>query len=256
MAVDREYIWVSPWGEEWNLTTGNRGVYLEQGAQADFPHAQAHEATESLIGRAGEIVTGVDIPSAEGSIRVVCYPHDRKSAQQVESEFKAAFSRREPGGLEVRGWLGGNLQLAAYLSPREFDGPTRQGVHGSFAKVVAHIVGRDALYRQPNVEAGTVTITNLGDDMVRPQVRWQQGGTLVMPSGVRITLPTVPEERVLVLDEAESCVVLDPDGQPDELVWGSFPVYPEGVPEGETRTYTAPEGALVEWSVGYTNPWK
>lgn len=249
-----EYVWISPWGESWNLSTGDRGVFIEQGGYKDLPRAQVQHQGVEIAGRTGQRDTELLIPPASGSFTVSCFAHGGLSVGQVESEFKAAFSHHKPGWLVVKGWPAGDLRLKAKLV--EFSAPTRQAEHGSFTRLTVTIHAPKTLYMQGHSDSGVVEVHNPGDDTIWTRVRWREGGPLVMPSGAVTTLPTIPEERTLVLDPAESCVVLDDDDQVDDTLWGSFLVFPEGVPVGEARTYSLPEGAVLVWDVGYTNPWK
>lgn len=249
-----EYVWMSPWGEEFNLTTGNQGVFIEQGGYENLPRAQVQHQGVEIAGRTGQIDTELVIPPASGSFTVNCFAHGGLSAGQVESRFKAAFSHHKPGWVIVKGWPAGDLRLRAKWI--DFSAPTRQAEHGAFTRLTVNIHAPKTLYMQEHSDTGVVEVHNPGDDAVYTRVRWREGGHLVMPSQAVITLPTIPEERTLVLDPVESCVVLDDDDQPDNTLWGTFPVYPEGVPVGEARTYQLPEGAALLWDVGYTNPWK
>lgn len=249
-----EYVWVSPWGQSWDLSTGGQGVFIEQGGYEDLPRARVQRRGVEVAGRAGRLPTDLVIPAADGSFTVSCFAEGARSVGEVESRFKAAFSHHQAGWLVVKGWPGGALRLRAELV--EFSAPTRQAEHGSFTRLTVNIHAPKALYMQGHAGRGVVALHNTGDNVVFPRVRWQEAGDVVMPSDAVISLPEVPGPRVLELDPLESCVVVDEDGQVDHQVWGTFPVFPEGVPVGEARTYTVPDGAMLLWDIGYTNPWK
>ena len=249
-----EYLWMSPWGESWNLTTGDRGVRIEQGGYEDLPRSRVQRQGTEVAGRAGHLPTELVIPPAGGSFTVNCFASGAMSAGEVESRFKSAFSHHDAGFLVVGGWPAGDLRLRAELV--EFSAPTRQPEHGAFTRLTVSIHAPDGLYLQGHSGVGVVDVHNPGDDVIFPRVRWREGGELVVPSGAVIDLPEIEGERTLVLDPVESCVVVDDDGQVDDALWGSFAVFPEGVPVGEGRTYRLPDGAVLVWDVGYTNPWK
>ena len=70
-------------------------------------------------------------------------------------------------------------------------------------------------------------------------------------------MPPVPGERVLYLSRHDSLVVRGMDGVVDHQAWAHVRgAYPEFVPVGETRTFTLPEGARLEYKVGVADPWQ
>lgn len=250
-----EYVWVSPWGESWNLSTGDRGVFMEQGGAEGLPRSQVTRQGVEVAGRSGHLPRDLVIPAADGSFVVNCFAHGAVSQGGVESRFKSAFSHHKRGRLIVRGWPGGDLALVAELV--EFSAPTRQPEHGSFTRLVVHVHAPDGVYLQGRAETGVVDVGNPGDRVIFPRVRWVgDGGVVVLPSGAEMELPAVDEPRVVFLDALESCVVVDDDGVVDDALWGAFQVFPEGVPVGERRRYILPPSAALAWDVGYTNPWK
>lgn len=104
----------------------------------------------------------------------------------------------------------------------------------------------------------SVTVTNPGDVMVWPKIRWKgAGGQVTAPSGATFTLPPTKDYRIINLDPSSSCEVTDTHGTLDADLWRKlWGVFGEGVPVGEARTYTLPKGAEMMWSVGYFNPWR
>lgn len=249
-----EYVVVTPQGEEYNLTTGNQGVFMEQGGAEGLPRAQPQENGVAVVGVPGERYTGMTIPKAEGSFTVSCFPHEGLSNKEVESRFKAGFSHHREGWFIIKGWPQGDLKMRFRLAG--FSAPTRQAKHGIFTRVTVDLSAARGLWDQQFTGTGVVQVVNMGDAVIHPRARWREGGDLVMPSGAVVPLPTVSDARTLVLDASESNVVIDDQGEVDHEVWGSFPVYPEGVPVGETRTYQLPDGATLIWDVGYLDPWK
>ena len=80
---------------------------------------------------------------------------------------------------------------------------------------------------------------------------------------------TVPDDdehaggRWLLLDESESCAVIDANDKLDRALWlATRPgVVTEGVPPGTERTYKVRRTAgsrivAVEWRPGYLDPWR
>lgn len=105
---------------------------------------------------------------------------------------------------------------------------------------------------------GTTTITNTGEVIVRTAIRWEgDGGTVTMPSGARFTLPPTPTERILQLSDDESCVVTYPNGLEDRTLWRQMEgaVMPEPIIPTDHATMTVPDGATLEWHLGYSHPW-
>ena len=103
---------------------------------------------------------------------------------------------------------------------------------------------------------GFVTVSNSGDWPLTVRIVWKgDGGTVTLPSGMTFQLPYTPVERVLLLDDEESCAVTDHAGDTDYTLWPLDGVVAEPVPIGATRTYQVPSGARVEWSIPIFDPW-
>lgn len=236
-----------------DLTAGSEGVHMEQGGAQNLPVASPQRLGVELVDEPGEHETGVVFPRTSGSFTVTCHPHKGKSAAEVEQWFKRELAAR--GGFEF--WVTGDGGRPRRQTQKlvRFSAPATQPEHAGFIRLTVDVDAMDPLFYETDSETGTVDVINTGVVKVWVNVWWEEGGSLVMPSGAISTLPTVAEPRTLVLNPHESCVVIDEDGVPDRDVWGTFPTYPEAVMPGKFARFSAPAGALVSWRVGYTDPW-
>ena len=112
---------------------------------------------------------------------------------------------------------------------------------------------------QAVTSTGSVTVTNSGDEFLWPRITWDKASIVNLPSGVTVKLPAPASGRVsLSTNPFTSHEVLRRDGSVDRdlsektatLLLG------EGVPQGASRTYLLGEGAALEWSLQYLNPWR
>lgn len=112
--------------------------------------------------------------------------------------------------------------------------------------VVSH--PRHPYWRRTHVfQTPECVVANAGDHEGWVSVQWLRGGTVTMPSGATLTLPSVAEWRTIHLDPFESCDVVDAAGKRDVGLWRQLrnKVYPEPVPVGESRTFRIPQGAKL-----------
>lgn len=120
------------------------------------------------------------------------------------------------------------------------------------------VVHRGCWVESHIVKATSVTVDNTGPVEVIPSIEWTTGGDVVMPSGAKFILPTVPAKRILSLDLAESYPVTDAEGVLDRSLYKQIRgrvVLAETVPPGATRTYKLPAGASLVYKVGVKNQW-
>lgn len=112
---------------------------------------------------------------------------------------------------------------------------------------------RTRTYRETSFE-----VANAGDYETWPRVRWKQGGTVRMPSGATISLPTVPQWRTIHLDPYESCAVVDDSGKLDRPLWRQLRnrVFPEALPVGAARRFSIPSGAQLLVDERIDDPWR
>lgn len=101
----------------------------------------------------------------------------------------------------------------------------------------------------------SVTVTNLGDVPIWPEIIWEgAGGQVTLPSGAAFTLPRVSGRHVLSLARHNSGRVVNNSGFSRELT-KKIGAVGEQVPVGETRQYKIPTGAQLHWREGVLDPW-
>lgn len=109
--------------------------------------------------------------------------------------------------------------------------------------------------RELSADSKLVTVTNLGDVPIWPEIVWSgDGGKVTLPSGASFTLPRVTGRHVLPLARSKSGKVSGPRGF-DRGLTNQINAVGEQVPVGEQRTYKIPDGAELHWREGVLDPW-
>lgn len=252
--------YVDPASGYWPLATPGekkRGIWMAEEAIEGLV-SQGEDASVQSVGRAGVVFSGTAIEAMTGTLLVHVRGDGEKSAAEIYREFRGAWSRRDEGTLIVSGGSYGELscrvRLAEWIGPPLID-PEKAGD----TLVELSLVADEGVWWSRDSEySGTSTVTNSGITYLWPRLRWSgTGGEVVLPSGATFTLPAVDGERTLHLDPDESCVVLRGDGSVDEELWALLSsVPPEGVPDGESRQFTVPAGAVLLAATGWDSPWQ
>lgn len=254
--------YTSPTGRVWWIAAAGArdGVVLQRGGIAGLV-GQVEETPLAGWGVPGQVVDVQQVGAMLGTLVVDLYPADGMPVAAVSSAWRSSWSRSpDSAGLlaiasPTMGPLTTRVRLADSLPPLTVDPAELPQIEGLSMQVVCD----DGVWWQAErSEFGEVTISNDGDVRVWPRIEWEQACEVTMPSGVVLALPAVSGPRVLDLDQAESLVVTDLDGEIDRAVWQAVAplVMPEGVPPGATRTYQTTGGALVRWQRGYLDPWR
>lgn len=230
-------------GSVWPLTEwSHRGVFLKEGALALAP------GEEEGAGLSGGLSLVVADNAPDGAELV--------EIDETMQAWRRAWSPRLYGSLVVVGadeaaetWA--RVRLAAPIPDLTVIGPE------GFEEFEQQVVAESRRWLRTEVLPGPeVTVFNAGDWEVWPRVRWQAGGVLVLPSGARVSLPTVPAPRTIWLDPGLGCVVVDDDGERDVDLWRALrgEVFPEVVPPGEGRVFRVPASAVVSWDWEVDDP--
>ena len=102
-------------------------------------------------------------------------------------------------------------------------------------------------------------ITNGGDIPTFPVVEWQgTGKTVTLPSGQKVTLPTVAGVRRLSTDPGTGFIVTTPAGEVDTVTWAQFRglAMPGEIPPGGAGRWNIPAGVTVETTDYVRSPWR
>lgn len=250
MAVWR-MSYASPSGVVWPLmgTDDPRGVYVKEGSiPALWP-----SRPETVVRAAGlsgqclaEFQAGFDPMSVEFTV-VVDGSMVGKSMGAVLAEWLGSWSTTVSGVLTARVGDGEprtlEVRLAADFTP---DMPDVQPDDIGFMELPMKLVCDRGVAVVTREYSGNATVENDGVDWVWPRVRWQEAGSLVMPSGAAVQLPPVSAVRVLNFDPWLGGEVTDVDGVRDVSLWRSLrgTVF-EGVPPGASGVFRIPGGARM-----------
>lgn len=225
------------------------------------PYEVAFVPDEGIEGFIGEFEdSGVTMPGVHG--RMVDY-RDRTVSETTGTlhvrvidperwpDFIGAFHSRREGTLVLEGER--RFVLPVRLAPG-FAPPEHKIKLGS--EIALPLVSDRAVWQETGTGTGAVTVTNWGDVTVYPRISWSgAGGAVILPSGARFTLPSVPERHTVSLSPLDGGEVTNSRGV-DKALSKSVGAVAEGVPIDTSRTFTVPTGARLEWEVGVFNPWR
>ncbi|APQ42522.1 hypothetical protein phi16_gp017 [Corynebacterium phage phi16] len=246
-------------GTTFDLTTNNLPrVQLDAGGINSLKGALTISA-DSRLGRAGQTRRRVKIPSFSGSLSGRIVAESEEERIRLVSAWRRAFHWNKPSTIWLTPTAGKDVFChAVYSSPLDIpaqDLRDLEEVPFSWALDVDDGVWWDS----PQTGTGNVTVTNWGDDYICPSVVWKGSSQKVtLPSGAVISLPNVSlqQPRRLLLDDEESLMVFDLDGNEDRSLWPIDTAFAEGVPPLESREYVTTANATLEWAVPVLDPWR
>lgn len=226
-------------GKEWELTGSdlNSAVVAPVGALQALV-GQAVYSDIEVPGRSGVIPGGARFAAISQEIEF--YLNNMRgelSMQDVYNDFRRAW----PAELRVETDhpLG---EMVLPVEARAMPGTSVDPSKVDAIRLPVTVFNKDGLFHTlPQYGTNTVTVTNMGVEMVYPLITYSgAGGQVVTPSGARFTLPAA----------ASSTVV---DLHPRKLrLPGAFP---EGIPPGESGTWSLPAGATLSWYLWIADPW-
>lgn len=235
--------YVSPTGREYEFLDGSDGgPFVEMDTLTGFVGLFEDTPVQS-VGVPGAVVDFRDrvVHQMTGAFTLVVF--DRGQWEQVRRDF----STREYGTLILDS--GRRFELPVRLSESL---PTPGHVPASGSRIEVSMVADTGVWLSQASGKGAVTVTNWGDVPVWPEIVWKGSSqSVVLPSGVRFSLPSVSGEYRLPLDRRAS-------GKATSEATGKVvktDAVGEMVPVGATRQYTVTSGARVAWAVGVFDPW-
>ena len=242
--------YVSPDGFELfeGLSGRTSGPFIEQGTLTGF--VGVFEDTDVQVpGVPGAFVDGRDrvVQPLTGSFVVVV--HSLAEWQKV----RRGFSTSRAGTLVLtHGTKEYRLPVRLAVVP-----PSPGDVPRSGSRVEVQLRGNGGVWLESrSSDALTVTLRNDGDVPVSPTVVWNgAGGTVILPSGARFTLPAVTGEHRLSLAPENSGRVTNASDTHNPKLSDQVGAVGERVPVGASRRYSTPDGARLEWELGRFDPW-
>lgn len=234
-------------GKEWLLT----GTQFSSEVLAPLGVLQSLVGVSSrsdvaIPGRAGVIPGQPRYGVLETSIDFYLNAGER-TLEEVYKDFRQAWnlwSAKSPTPTTIK------IEADHGLSPLFFDLWLSQPIPGAAVDmrtreavtVTVNVFSPLGLAKSaPVMASGIVTVTNTGDVLIYPKIRWNgAGGEVTSPSGATFTLPSVSEPTVISLSPRS----LRLDG-----------AFPEGVPPGESKTWSLPAGASMSWEILVADPW-
>lgn len=235
--------YVSPTGREYEFLNGSDGEpFVEMDTLTGFVGVFEDTPVQS-VGVPGAVVDFRDrvVQQMEGAFTLVVF--DRGQWEQVRRDF----STREYGTLILDSGL--RFELPVRLSESL---PTPGHVPAVGSRLEVSMIADTGVWLSRASATNSVNVTNWGDVPVWPEIVWEGSNqSVVLPSGVRFSLPRVSGEYRLPLDRRAS-------GKATSEATGEVvktDAVGEMVPVGATREYTVTSNARVEWSVGVLDPW-
>ncbi|MDO4630881.1 MAG: hypothetical protein Q4A82_01110 [Corynebacterium sp.] len=252
--------YTTPWGETYDLTQDHDWTTAIDEAGIDGLVGELTDKTITAVGIPGHIIDSQAIKPMTGTLEItVSAPADQsQQAADIYAKLRAGFSPLLTGTLEIisplKGRLATQVRLAGAIPPPT-GRPTDENI---ITNIKIPLIADSGIWWTDTFQAaGTVHITNPGDVTIWPKIKWLgPGGTVTLPSRATFTLPRVAASRTLILDNAESCVVLSNPDTIDYDTWRNTSAYAEGIPPNTTCTYTLPSGAHLTWNVGFLDPWR
>lgn len=244
MFGDYQLDWISPDGRSWRVIGDRHAPVIVEAETVEGLVGQATDSPVTPVGVPGQRVDPRDqiIGPIEGSVTAVVLDVDSWPA------FRASFSTTRQGTLRLitprRVW-----RLPARLSA-PLPSPGTRPRRG--ARIQVGLVADGGLWLTSAAATGPVPVTAWGDAPVWPAVRWREAGSVTLPSGARVDLPALGGGVwTLPLGRASGGLARGPGGEE----WRLDVTVAEAVPVGETRTFVASDGVLVQWDVGVMDPW-
>lgn len=235
--------YVSQTGREYEFLNGSDGEpFVEMDTLTGFVGVFEDTPVQS-VGVPGAVVDFRDrvVQQMEGAFTLVVF--DRGQWEQVRRDF----STREYGTLILEGDR--RFELPVRLSESL---PTPGHVPAVGSRLEVSMIADTGVWLSRASATNSVNVTNWGDVPVWPEIVWEGSNqSVVLPSGVRFSLPRVSGEYRLPLDRRAS-------GKATSEATGEVvktDAVGEMVPVGATREYTVTSNARVEWSVGVLDPW-
>lgn len=253
----RKIAYTSPAGDYFELTSRDEPrVQLNEGGVSGLVASPDVPVASSVVG-VGQVPTGLSVAGMSGSLSGLIVGQEGGEVAGLYRRWRRAWSVVKPGVLQVStgdgSWVSTPVRAASipdWVGKDEWD-----LVEIPWSVSVVSDAG--LWFGSPMWGEGSVTVTNIGDVNIHPKIRWKgAGGQVILPSGASFTLPVTSSERVLLLDPLESLAVVDNDDILDRALWPIAGAISEGVPPGESRIFTVPTGARLEWRVPLFDPWK
>ena len=257
--MNRYAVAMSDWRGEWWDFTGKWSAGIKSGGVTGLV-GSVEDSTASPVGFPGHIVTGQLVGPMRGALTFHCRAHGPLDAGQVQADLRGSFS-----ALKSRQ---NTLVLSSPIGPVHTRVRLEGGHHPvaqdpSWGDVVLDVeipvvADEGVWWSEVNLDTSIITVTNWGDVFLWVDIMWEgSGGVVTLPSGATFTLPPTTETRTLSLSRAKSLAVKDIEGNLDPVLHRQLRgVPPEGVPVGESRTFTVPAGARVLYKVGVFDPWR
>lgn len=255
--------------------TSTDGRVLDLTRAGDWRVSIMHAGIEGLVGKIeaktltapglpGQIVESWEIPAVSGKLTIGIAATTMLEAERKYREVRSIFAGISGGVLEIQSEMAGRLSIHVRLE--DAIAPPQSDISDEVAfseieipLVADHGVWWTSAFREEGKGAGKkISIYNSGDCLIRPTLRWNgDGGAVKLPSGYTFRLPQVANQRTLLLDELQSCMVLYADGSLDQWIWNQIGrVVAEPIAPGKQADFELPLGSSLEWEIGVCDPWR
>lgn len=248
--------WDSPNGHRLFLSSGR-----EKGILFSKPNGlvakPSRESTKRSNG-VGEDYASPTYAAIEGSLDLTIYGDSIGDAYLMVAD---AFPAGELGRLSVTDSRGNEWGADFFPSPLGNPEKSPRGTEVGSLQVQVELTSPDGVFSSPTevLSGGTVSVVNIGDLPLYPQVVWSGSGeTVTLPSGVTVNLPAVSAERVMSTDPGEGFAIRDRSGAIDYKAWRTMrglPVPGETL-KGSPTSWKLSSGVRLELVHRVENPWR
>lgn len=252
-----DVAYISPGGREWRLTDSEWVAGIKSGG-VDGLVGDVQDVVQSPVGSDSQVLEYQSPRPMDGSLTLHIRGDEDRSADDVWADLRKDFSRSKRGVLRISspaGTVSCHVRLSSPLGAPTQDPAFDEVVLDVQVSLVADRAGW-WFPAMSSAQSGVVTVTNSGDLTIFPTIRWRTAGQFIVPSGAKFTLPAVATDRIAYLSHGGVGRVEDTNGVADKATRSLLATLPsEGVPAGETRTYTIPANSVLSWQVGVLDPW-
>lgn len=246
-GVTGKSIDLTPTGE-WHLSieeSGIAGLVGEEKVSAD-----------SAVGLPGEVANGSSIPAMTGDLTITVVADEHRSADLLAADLRRELDFWEPARLMMINPRG-QMRSCDVVLNGPLDPPRAFGAQ--WLEIRAPLKAKAGVWDlTPTVATGAVTVTNIGDTYLWPEIEWKGSPKLTLPSNTQITLPYAASHRRLSLSPWTSHEVTDLDGVIDHALSDLTEMLHlgEGVPRRASRPYSITSGGTIITTCQILDPWK
>lgn len=260
-----DLTWVSPQGQEWDLTEGGGTAGIMSGGISGLVGSVEDEA-DQLVGVPGQVLLRQSVRPMEGTLKVLL--RDEIGMERLYGEFRNAFHHKREGTLSIAGWHSSKFSTHLRLNGPIGEPEVKPGLQDYHMVEIPLIGDTGVWWSEPQLASGSgIEVNNFGDVDIWPELVWEStSGTVTLPSGLQISIPWANKPMRLLMNPRDAFEVVDADGVINKVVsqstrrQGVWPecVRPDRTAQFSTRHSNSTSRSRMElvWRIGVLDPWR